>query len=114
MSYVNTYFSVSITSGVTLSSMVDLGQAFKNVYLQVPTMASGDLYIKASPSSDGTFSRVCEVKYNTSTVHQDFKIGSATSLRIVPIPTGGCRFVKVESSSGCTDVTTTFNFICGD
>ncbi len=114
MSYVNTYYSVSITSGVTLSSAIDLGQAWNHVYLQVPTMASGDLYIKGSPAVGGTFYRVCKDAGNTATVHVDFKIGSATSQRIVPIPTGGCRFVKVENSSGCTDIVTTFNFICGD
>ena len=107
-----TYFPTSLASGVTLGSAVDLGRAWEQVYLQVPTMASGDIYIKASTKSDGTFNRVCVDNANTATAQIDFKIASTVSQRIVPIP-AGLRHIKVESSSGCTDVVTTFNIVVG-
>lgn len=107
-------FSVSIASNVTLSSALDLGRVWNNVYLRVPTMASGDIYIQASPDNSAAFVRICRPQGNTATVHTDFLIGSAVTQRIVPIPIAGCRYIKIESSSGTTQVTTTFQVICGD
>ena len=103
-------FSVDLNSGVTTSSgYIDLGHSWRVAYLEIPTMASGGpTYIKGS--SDGsTFRRVQEASSNT-----DWAVASNTSQRIVPVPIGGIRYLKVESTSGATDVITTFKVICGD
>lgn len=105
-------FSKSVASGVTLSSSYDLGRAFTKVYLEVPTMASSDIFIQAS-SDNSTFRRVMIDKGNTSTTHATFSIASAVSQRMVPIP-AGFRYYKVETSSGTTDIVTTYNLIVSD
>lgn len=114
MAFVNCVFTASLTSGATLSDEVDIGQSWGKVYLQIPTMASGSLYVHASPETGGTFTRVVEEKFNTATAHADFVINSSVTQRIVPIPVHGCRFLKIENTSGATDVTTTFKIICSD
>lgn len=51
-------FSVDVASGITLSSSLDLGRSYKDVYLEIPTMASGsDFYIQCS-HDNSTFRRV--------------------------------------------------------
>lgn len=108
-------YQATMTSGATLSSAIDLSpRTWNTVYLQVPTMASGDLYIQASPSATGTFNRVMHMRESTgtATIHT-FVIGSSASQRMIPIPTG-IQFMKIENSSGATDVVTTFNIICSD
>ena len=104
-------FTTQLASLVCMGSSIFVGGNFNQVYLQVPTMASGDLYIQGS--ADGTtFSRICKEQGNTTTVHSQFLIGSAVTQKIVPIPAAGIPYLKVESSSGCTDVVTTYKFIC--
>ena len=112
MSYnVPCVFSSSLASGVTLGSSIGLGSGWDRAYLHVPTMASGDLFIQGS--HDGTtFNRVCRDRGNTATVHADFAIGSATSNRVIPIPVNGIPYIKIENSSGCTDVVTVYKIIC--
>lgn len=107
-----TYFETSIQSNVTLGSAIDLGRAWEKCYLFVPSMASGDVFIQAAEKLDGTFKRVCVDMGNTSTAQMDFKIPSTVTNRVVPIP-NYLRFIKVESSSGTTDVTTTFRVFVG-
>jgi len=104
------YTSVlELTSGATLTSSANLGRTYRRVYLEVPTMASGDLYIHAS--IDGTnFKRVTEADPNQGT---DFIIASAVTNRIVPIP-AGFQYYKIENSSGATDTTTVFNIVGSD
>lgn len=105
-------YSKNMASGVTLTSSYDLNRAYPKMYLEVPTMASSDLFIQAS--SDGTtFRRIMLEKVNTTTAHVTFSVASSTTQRMVPIPPG-FRYYKVESSSGATDVVTTFNIICHD
>lgn len=108
-------YVATMTSGATLSSAIDLSpRAWSKIYLQVPTMASGSLFLQASPSATGTFSRVMQEKPNTSTVTiNTFTIDSAATQRLHPLP-GGLQFIKIENSSGATDVVTTFNIICSD
>lgn len=105
-------FPVTMTSGALSSTVADVTYAWGRVFLEVPTMASGDLFIMAS-SDNSTFRRVMREQGNTATVHMSFTILSAVSQRMVPIP-AGFRYYKVESTSGCTDVVTTLNFICTD
>ena len=105
-------FTVTATSGALSSTVADLAQGWNRIYLEVPTMASGDLFLLAS-SDNSTFRRVMKEQANTATVHMSFTILSAVSQRMVPIPPG-FQYYKVESTSGCTDVVTTYNFICSD
>mgnify|MGYP001585929978 CR=1 FL=1 len=100
--------SVTMTSGALSSTVAEVPMPHKRIYLQIPTMASGSLYVMAAVASGSTFFRVTEKDPNQAT---DFVINSAVTNRIVPIPEG-FQFYKIESTSGATDVVSTLKVIC--
>ena len=106
-------FSIDVASGVTLSSAIDLAQGWDEVSLQIPSFSSGsDIYLHAATASDGTYTRVTFPPINSATAAtNDFEIASGLSARIVPIP-ANYQHIKIELSTGQTDVTSTFNVIC--
>lgn len=111
-------YTTTLASNVTLSSELDLTRAWKTVYIEIPTMASGDIYIQGAAVTGGTFRRVGIFQVTTATAASfpDFKIASTTTQRMVPLPAAvaALQYIKVESSSGCTQVVTTYNLICAD
>lgn len=100
-------YPVTMTSLATLSSQLDLSKPYEKMYLAVPTMASGSLFIQVAATTGGTYRRL------QTTAGTDFSINSAATQRVIAIPSG-YRFMKIENSSGATDVHTTFNVICCD
>jgi hypothetical protein len=103
-------YSVTMTSGQTLSAALDLSKTYDKMALVVPTMASGSLFMQGS--HDGvTYFRVTQGAPNQST---DFSINSAATQRVIPLPYLPVRYMKIESSSGCTDVLTVYKVICAD
>lgn len=96
-----------MTSGATLSAELDLAKPYEKMYLAVPTMASGSLFVQVAHNTAQTYRRV------QSTSGTDFSINSAATQRVIAIPSG-FRYMKIENSSGATDVTTVFQVICSD
>jgi hypothetical protein len=93
-------FDASMADGATLSSGIDLGGIYEDVYLKIPTIASAsDIYVHGS-ADNSTFYRITKpVVANTSTVAlNDFRVVSTTSQRMVPIP-AGFRYMKIELST---------------
>jgi hypothetical protein len=110
MAYGTRYFAVTMTSGALSSTVADLGGAYQKLYLAVPTMASGSLYLRAS-ADNSTYFRVMHDVVNSSAAQiHTFTIDSACTQRLVPIPFVS-RYMKVESTSGATDVVTTFQIV---
>lgn len=102
-------FTTTFTSGQTLGDGVDFGHSWAYVSVEIPTAASGDHMIYGS-SDDVTYRPI----HNVSSVTA-FLIPSACSQRIVPVQgLAGVRYAAVRNTSGCTDVTTIYKFICGD
>lgn len=113
-------YASTMASGGTMSSEVDLGRAFKTVYLVIPTMAtaSNGMYIyaadKASAAS-GVYRILMHPSINSSTVTTNQHIiTSAATNCIVPLPTGlGLQYLKVNTNAtvanGCL-----FQFLCSD
>ena len=104
-----------MTSDTTLSSEIDLQRSFSKNYLEVPTMTSGtDIFIQAACESQGDYRRVNHEVPNTSSVQSHtFVIGSATTQKMVPIPSG-FRYLKVELSTAMTATAVIFKVICSD
>lgn len=99
--------SVTMTSGALSSTIAEVPFPHTRLFLQIPSMASGSLYIMGATASNATFFRITDKDPNQAT---DFVINSAVTNRIVPIPEG-MQFYKIESTSGATDVVTTFKII---
>lgn len=108
------FFTNTMTSGATLTPVYDLGpEGWDQMWLDLPSFSSAsDVFIHAAPTSGSTFSRLRMVTENTATAQSyDFKIPSGLSGRMVEIP-GGLRYMKVELSTGQTDVALSFTVIC--
>lgn len=107
-------FPATIVSFATLSSEIDLGQAWDYVHLLVPAMTSNSTaYVQASEQAGGTFRRIVNKDPASAAASVDFMILSSCTNRIIPVPgAAGHRYVKVE-----TDVvlsfTAGFKIICG-
>lgn len=111
---VSAVYAVTMTSGATLTSLVDLAGGWATVYLGVPTMPSGtDIYIKAGINSLATNGfRVMHPPVNSSAAQiHTFVIGSATSQRVVSIP-NGFEHLFIEYSTATTATSSTFYIFC--
>lgn len=106
MYYTAKSFVQTMASGLTIPTTgVDLGQTWDDVYLEVPTFASGGtIYVQAAASLAGTYRRVYERSAGTPVQFQ-----TLSSQAIMPIP-AGFQFYKVESTSGTTDTQLTYRF----
>lgn len=109
-----TVYVVTMPSGATFTSIVDLQRNWKTVYMEFPTFSTGAaIFINAAPTSDGTFRRVFNPAINSSTVGINvFQISTAASNGFVPIP-NGFRFMKIEMSAAAANGGQ-FNLICSD
>lgn len=108
-------YVLTMVSGLTRpSGYFDLGRSFQNVYLEVPTFASGaNVFIQGS--SDGTtFRRIYNSVVNSTSVQAyPWQIGSTVSQGMHPVPPG-FRYYKPEVSTALTDTVTTWKMICAD
>lgn len=111
-----TVYVITMPSGATLTSAVDLQRNWKTVYLDFVTFSTAaNLFVHAAPTSDGTYRRVFHPPLNSSTVGVNvFTISTAASGGYVPIP-NGIRFLKIEIGTAPTDgATAPFKIICSD
>ena len=103
---------ITMASGGTLTSELDLGRSWKKVYID-PTGATSEVRLQAALKAGGTYRQVYQPSINSSTVGANiWKIPSSVSGGLIEMP-AGLRFVKVETTAtvanGCT-----FNVICSD
>lgn len=106
-------YTVGIASNTTLTSGVDLGRAWRNVYLEIPTMTSGtDVLLKASNDSS-TFRSVYSRTNSAAAQANIFTVKSNVTQAIVDIP-AGLRYLAVELSTAMTATSAIFRIICSD
>lgn len=107
-------YTVTMASGATSTSELDLARSWKTAWLVVPSMASNtQMGIKAATEAGGTYRSVYHPQINSSTVSvNSFAIASSTTSAMVPIP-NGFRFIKIHTTATC-DSGETFKVICSD
>lgn len=93
-------FSTTIASGATLSSEVNLGQAWNVAYLEIASMTSNaQHHIQAAATSGGTYRRVTVNPVTMTTQAAAlvvWQVHSSVTSHMVPIPPG-LQYVKVET-----------------
>jgi hypothetical protein len=109
-------FSQDLASGATLATTaVELGgHTWDHVALEVPSYTSGGtLYVQAATASDGTFRRifVIDPADGAQNVMQISEASSVGGVYCMPA-LSPFQYLKVESTTGITDATTTFKFHC--
>lgn len=108
-------FSVSMASGVTLSSAINLQKAYNKISVVVPSMTSGtDLYFQGSTSESGTYRRINHSPNSVSSTAGAIFLGSAITNCIVPLGNLHVQYLKVEIASAMTSAGAAFEFICSD
>ena len=106
--------SVDITSGATSSNGLDLGTGYAHMYLEIPSYASGGTHYIKTSSDGSTFRRLYVPSDDASGVHvEEFQINQSISNCVAPLPAMGLRYVQIETTTGVTDATTTYNLIFG-
>lgn len=100
----STIQTVTMVSGESLSSAIDLGRVYPSVYLEIAsTPSNSEHQVRAAASLGGTFNTVYHPAINSSTVSNNiYKIGSGITAAIVPIP-GGLRFLKIYATAAMTN-----------
>jgi hypothetical protein len=107
-----TVYSVTMASGGTLSSEINLAKSWRRAYIDV-TGANSEVRFQAATESGGTFRQVYHPTINSATVANSiFKIPSATSGGMTEIP-AGLQFLKVETTAAVANGNT-FKIICSD
>ena len=107
-------YTVSMASGATLTTSINLNRAYDVMYLQVPSMISNsNMMIQAAASLAAVYNRVVTIQANTSTIgHNTFIIGSGATGHCIQLP-AGLQFLKIETTASC-DSGETFTLICHD
>jgi len=85
----------TLASAATLSAEVNLTKAYRDVFVEVPTIASAStMYIQAASELGGTFRRIVEL---AAGVEVEVEITSPSN-KMVRIP-AGLRNLKIELTS---------------
>ena len=105
-------YQVSMASGASLTTSVDLGRAWAKVYLD-PTGAASEVRLQAAQILDGTFRQVYHPSINSSTAGANiFKIPSSVSGGLIELP-AGLQHIKLETTAAVANGVT-FKLICSD
>lgn len=104
-------FAVTMSSNTTLTSEVNLTQAYDTVLLGIPTMASGtDVLIQVANTSGGTYRNLYHEPVVDSTTPTKIQINSSVTQAYIPLKCGA-QYVKVELSTAMTATSVEFDLL---
>lgn len=105
-------YSITMNSGTTLTSAVDLGGGFNHYMIGIPTMTSGtDIRLRCSPTEDGTYRPLYLEPVAGTATPVIFNVASSVTNCYVPVKTSA-RFIKVEFTTATTASSHVFDLIC--
>ena len=106
-------FVLTMASGGTTTSNINLARSWKSLYLEVPSMNSNsEVHIYGS-TDDSSFRKIYHPAPNSVVISgNQFKISSAVTNSFIPIP-NGVRSLKIITTAtidnGCV-----FKIVCSD
>ncbi len=104
-------FSLTIASGVSLSSALDLGYGWNHVAVSIPTMASGsDINFFAAEAAGGTYRKLYHAP-NTASAAVAYTITSGITNCILPLNVRA-QNMKIQLTTATSDTAYTFYFVC--
>lgn len=108
-------FKATVASGATLSSEVDIGKGYDQVYLDMASGTTFSVFIQGARTSGGTFKRIYHAPSDNDSVTTAVEIASSTAGTngaIVALP-HHTRFMKLEFATAVANGGT-YYFICRD
>lgn len=113
MSGAQVYFTASMASGASATSEIDLGHSWHQVWVSIPSMASGsDVYFLGTTQSGGTYKRMYHAPTIGVATSTPIYVTSGVTNCIVAMPNLHMRYIKVQLSTATTDTPYTFQVIC--
>lgn len=109
------YFAAPVASGATLSSEVDIGKSYQEVFVQMASGTTFEVFLQGARSPGGSFSRIYFPPTDSTPAVAPIEIASAAAGAnggIVPIP-HFTRYMKLEFATAVADGGT-YYFICRD
>lgn len=109
-----TVHSVTMASGGSLTSAIDLGRAYPSVYVEISSSPSQSEHrFLAAASLGGVYNTIYHPAINSATVACNiYKIPSGVTGALVPVP-GGFQFMKVFATAAM-DNGTVYRIHVGD
>lgn len=105
-------FTITMTSGSTLTSAMDLGGGYNKTMLGIPTMTSGtDVRLRTSDQLDGTYRPIYLEPVAGTTTPPLLNIASSVSNCYIPINIAS-RYLKVEHTTATTASAHEYKVIC--
>lgn len=95
---------VTMTSGATLTAMLDLGFGGGLINLAIGSLSATTVYVKSAEKESGTYRRVF-MPGQGSTSGTQFQHATSLSNAVATIPPGH-RFIKIETEAAVSDGTT--------
>lgn len=95
-----TYHVLTMASGGSLTSAIDLGRPYPSVYLEISsTPSQSEHRVLAAATLSGAYNTVYHPAINSATVAANiYKIPSGATGAMIPVP-GGLRFLKVFATA---------------
>lgn len=109
-------FTATMASAGTLTGAINLGRAWRNAYVEIPTSVSGadGTDVKLYASADNSTFRPVYTRINSSTVAANvWQVKSSVSQAIVDLPPG-LRYLKFQHTTAFTDTSLVYRVICSD
>lgn len=104
-------FGLTIASGVSLSTYVDLAYGWNFVHVSVPTMASGSgMNFFGAEAAAGTY-RQLYIPPTVTSAGVAFSLASTVTNCLMRMPATP-QFLKVQLPTATSDTSYTFYFIC--
>lgn len=105
-------FAVTLTTGSTSTSALDIGGGYGEIMLGLPSFATNfSTRILVSGYEDGTFRNLYNAPGNTATAATIYTIASGISNCFIPVPVRS-QFLKIEVTTATSDTSATFEVIC--
>lgn len=105
-------FNITMASGSTLTSAVDLGGSYGNIMVEIPSLASGtDVRFQVSDASDGTFRQLYFGPEAASTDPVIVNIKSSITQCYFPLKMHA-QHIKVEHTTAMTATSAQFKILC--
>lgn len=104
-------FTITMPTGTTLTSALDLSGSFGKLLLGIPTMTSGtDIFIQASDSASGTFRRIYYPGYVDTATPAVLQLNSSITNCYLPVD-ANAQFLKIEFTTAASDSSHTFKIL---
>ena len=107
------YFTVTMPSGGTLTSSIDLARGWDSISLEIPSMASGtDIYIQGCRTPGATFRRHHHRPTISNSTPGPYFVNSSITNCFIHLENVNMKFLAIEHTTAMTATEAVYNIVC--